>query len=352
MSEVANQGPLKAAKQALLQLLVSSGFPASFKYVQRHCATIFMLHRFRDPELGVAGFDAQRLRETLGYLTRQNYELIGLVELFDRLAGNGPEPRGAVAFTIDDGYRDHATIAAPIFAEYRCPVTTFVTTGFLDRLIWFWWDQIEYIFSQTHQTSARVDLGGASLEYHWTNQAERDHARDDFVERCKAVPHDEKNAAIARLALAAGVDIPKTAPARYAPMTWDQLRACEDMGMTFGPHTVTHPVLSRMTAEQAKHELTESWNRLRAEARRPVPIFCYPNGRWEDFGDREIAILREQGISGAVAGVPGYADAALFRRHQDGPFKVKRFSLPESLPHTAQYATGIEHFKRLWRGET
>ncbi len=28
-------------------------------------------------------------------------------------------------------------------------------------------------------------------------------------------------------------------------MSWDQARLCEERGMTFGPHTVTHPILSR-----------------------------------------------------------------------------------------------------------
>lgn len=33
-----------------------------------------------------------------------------------------------------------------MFAEFDCPFTTFLTTGFLDRTLWFWWDRIEYVF--------------------------------------------------------------------------------------------------------------------------------------------------------------------------------------------------------------
>jgi peptidoglycan/xylan/chitin deacetylase (PgdA/CDA1 family) len=122
------------------------------------------------------------------------------------------------------------------------------------------------------------------------------------------------------------------------------------MGMTFGAHTVTHPVLSRTTPEAAEYEITESWTRLRAELRKPVPIFCYPNGGWEDFGNREIAVLRRLGFVGAVVGEPGYASALTFQRDEDNCFKVQRFGLPDELPHMIQYVSGVERFKQLLRG--
>lgn len=56
-------------------------------------------------------------------------------------------------------------------------------------------------------------------------------------------------------------------------MTWEQARGCEQMGMTFGPHTVTHPILSRTTDAQANDEITESWKRVREELNSPVSVF-------------------------------------------------------------------------------
>ena len=135
-------------------------------------------------------------------------------------------------------------------------------------------------------------------------------------------------------------------------MTWDQLRNCEKLGMTFGPHTVTHPVLSRTTLEQARYEITESWLRLRTEASNPVPIFCYPNGGWDDFGDREIGILRELGFLGGVVGEPGYASAVNFSKNIENPFKVQRFGLPDLMPNLVQYVSGVERFKQILRGSS
>jgi peptidoglycan/xylan/chitin deacetylase (PgdA/CDA1 family) len=343
---------MTSLKQLLLKPLLLPGFPALLKYVQRDCATVFMLHRFRDPERGIAGCDVCHLRRALAYLTRNGYELVTLVELFERLDGKGPQARGAVAFTIDDGYVEQATLAAPIFAEFGCPVTTFVATGFLDGKLWFWWDQIEYIFQHTARSAAHVQLGDTLLDYRWEDQQERSSAQADFTVRCKLIPQPEKPAAIAQLAHGMDVDVPPVPPALYAPMSWDQVRRCEENGMSFGPHTVTHPVLSRSATEVVAREITESWARLRSEVRTPVPVFCYPYGWWEDFGDREIAVLRRLGFLGALAAEPGYANALSFRSNEDDRFKVRRFGFPDEMPHMIQYVSGVERFKQLLRRST
>jgi len=343
---------MTAVKQLLLKSLLIPGLPAFLKYVVRDCASIFMLHRFRDVERGTAGCDISQLRRALTYLTRNNYELVTLVDLFERLSGKGPLARGAVAFTIDDGYVEQATVAAPVFAEFGCPVTTFVCTGFLDGKLWFWWDQIEYIFQRTVRQSVQVRVGATVYDYRWENEEQRNKAQAEFTVRCKGIPEAEKWSAVAQLGDAAGVELPNRPPPHCAPMSWDQLRACERRGMTFGPHTVTHPVLSRTTDDMVEYEISECWARLRAEAQAPVPIFCYPNGEWNDFGRREIAVLHRKGFMGAVASEPGYANALAFRAGEDNRFKVQRFGFPGDLPYVIQYVSGVERFKQILRRST
>jgi peptidoglycan/xylan/chitin deacetylase (PgdA/CDA1 family) len=338
-------------KQLVLKSLLLPGFPAFLRYVQRDCATIFMLHRFQYAERGIAGCDVSHLRRALSFLTGNNYELVALTDLFERLGGKGPQARGAVAFTIDDGYVDQATVAAPVFAEYGCPVTTFVATGFLDGKLWFWWDQIEFVFRQTDRRSLQLAVGDAAFKYRWESEDQRIRAQDEFTAGCKRLSEAQRIAAIAQLAQALEVEIPRTPPAQFAPMSWDQVRKCEEIGMTFGPHSVSHPVLSRTTHNATIHEIAESWARLRAEARHPVPIFCYPNGEWGDFGDREIAELRRLGFVGAVVAEPGYANALSYRRGENNRFRVQRFGFPDDLPHMVQYVSGVERLKQVLRGD-
>ena len=342
---------MSISKKALRGLLTIPWISAPFWSFQSECATIFMVHRFKDTEQGVGGMDPEDLRQGLDCLRRKRYQILPLIDIFQRFAEPGRRLHGAVAFTMDEGYIDQATIGGPIFAEFDCPVTTFVTTGFLDKELWFWWDQIEYILCKTMRRSVRVRLGEWELAYAWNNGAERTRARKDYTERCKEVTDTEKHDSIARFAKEADVCLPKDAPIQYAPMSWEQVRANEKRGMTFGPHTVTHPVLSQASPDQARRELVDSWARLSAEALKPIPIFCYPNGRWRDFGPREIAVLKELKFMGAVVGEPGFASTRSFRSGEDGPYKVQRLIYPTSLPYLVQYVSGAERFKQMLRRE-
>ena len=338
-------------KRVALDTALRLRVDAALAPLTRGRAAIFMLHRFRDDANGVAGHDPAVLRRALAHLRASRFELVPLEDLVRRLAGEGPPLRRAVAFTIDDGYLDQATIAAPVFAEFDCPVTTFVTSGFLDGALWFWWDRIEYVFTMTARTRLALPIEDGELHWIIGDAASRERGRAEMVEYCKTIPDGLKHALIARLAEAGEVEIPARAPARYQPMSWSDLRRCETIGMSFGPHTVTHPIMSRTSDAQCEFELRESWDRLRAEAHAPVPVFCYPNGQPADFGAREAKLLQTIGLAGAVVGQAGYADRAAFRRGPEAPYRIRRFSFPDDLPTLVQIASGIEHLKRVVRGE-
>ncbi len=338
-------------KTLALQMLLLPGAEALFAPFARGRGIVFMLHRFRSPEQPDEGYDASSVRRALAHLRRARYNILSIEELLRCAIEDGRVPSRSVAFTIDDGYLDHATVAAPIFAEFDCPVTTFVATGFLDRTLWFWWDQIAYAFSATSRRGVQVTLSEQALEYRWQSNVEREWAQADFTERCKQVPDDDKHAAIKRLAQELDVALPTQPPPQYQPMSWEQLRACERRGMSFAPHTVTHPVLSRVSDESSHWELSESWKRLQAEASSPVPVFCYPNGRREDYSEREMKTLHELGFLGAVVGWDGFVSARSTRRDANARFSVRRFPYPDDLPHLVQFVSGAQCAKALLRGE-
>ena len=338
-----------ALKRLLLATLTGRRVSRVWAPFMRGRGTIFMLHRFADPDLGTVGHDPATLRAALAYLRRERYDLVSLTELFRRLSDATPTLDRAIAFTIDDGYLDQAQVAGPVFAEFDCPVTTFVTSGFLDGTLWFWWDHIEYVFHHTSRVKLDVELDSQTVRYNRDPATGYSRAQDDFTVRCKHVPDSEKLEGIRRLARSADVELPERPPLRYAPMSWEQLRTLERRGMSFGPHTVTHPILARATPDQSRQEIEQSWQRLTAEAASPVPVFCYPNGQPQDYGDREINVLRSLGFDGAVVGTPGYAGMRDFAR-PDGAFRVRRFAYSDDIQDLARCASGLERVSDLVRG--
>jgi peptidoglycan/xylan/chitin deacetylase (PgdA/CDA1 family) len=331
-------------KRILLKPLAVPGFAEALSTLTSTRASIFMLHRFSAPGGDVSGHDPAALRLILSQLRRLRYNLISLQEVFRRVREGEPLKR-AIAFTIDDGYFDHARIAAPVFAEFDCPVTSFLTTGFLDGKTWFWWDRLTYIFEGTKRAELQACLGKERIVYRLESNAARSSACDDLNVRCQDASEADRLACVLDLSREADVELTANPPARFAPMSWDEAREAEKRGMTFGPHTVTHPVLSTTSDEQAEFEITESWRRLNAEVSRPVPVFCYPNGRSRDFGEREIATMRSLGLWGAVTGEAGEIRPAQFRRSAATPFRVPRFYFLDSLPYVLQCVSGLEMIK-------
>ena len=341
---------LTALKQTALSVLVVPGAATVFRPFMRGRATVFMLHRFARGATYRHGYPVAALRATLAWLRRNRYPLISLRELVDGLE-RGHAPSRAVVFTIDDGYAEQATVAGPVFAEFDCPVTTFLTTGFLDGQLWLWWDRIDYVFSLTTRRQVSIDIGGHRIAYSWSADAERRTAQGELIKLCKRMPNEVKHDTIGQLAAALDVELPNRPPEQYAPMTWDDARAAERSGMTFGPHTVTHPILSKTSDACLEQEVGGSWRRLQEELTNPLPVFCYPNGEQPDYGPREIALLQRFKLQAAVLSTPGYASPEGFRRSAMSPFELPRFSCPIQLPLVIQVVSGAERFKGRWRGD-
>ena len=335
-------GSLKAAA---LQLFAASGLTALLRPLQRDAGVVFMLHRFSDPSRGVVGHDPAHVRRLLGYLRRRGYRLTSLEALLDSAANGSPRPN-AVAFTIDDGYAEQAAVAGPLFAEFDCPVTTFVATGFLDGLLWFWWDRIEYVLRRAAVPDLAFE-GAAGFVRYRLDEAGRRVAQAEITGHCKALPDERKHELIERLAAAARVTLPVQPPPEYAPMTWDEVRECEGRGMTFGPHTVTHPTLSRVDDRKAEIEIRTSWARLKSEAAAPVAVFAYPNGLTGDWSEREHAVLRQEGLR-AVTAEPGFVTARRYRG-SSGPLLVPRFAFPDTYSYFVQIVGGLERLKTMLR---
>ncbi len=291
-------------------------------------APVLMFHRFRDIEVGNRGHDPQALRAHLAWLRARKFSLLSVTELLDRLTEGVPVKR-AIAFTVDDGYADFARVAAPVFAEFDCPVTVFLPTGFLDGQLWLWWDRVALALTALHRES---EIGAT-------------------VEALKLVPETEKLDRIDALVKTSGIELPKTPPPRYAPIAWDDVRRLSRSGVTFGPHTVSHPTLSRTGEAQLQFEVEESWRRVRMEAgAAAVSVFCYPNGDSTDFGAREERAVAANGLRAAMCARPGYAAPRDFGANRPfARFSLPRFGYTEDPGLFIQVASGIEWAKETVR---
>ena len=307
------------------------------------------MHRFAVPDLGIRGHDPAILAERLEYLRRRRYGLMSLPDLLTHLDEGIPLEGNAVVFTVDDGYADFAAVGAPVFAAYDCPVTVFLVTDFVSGRLWNWFDRIEWAFDNTERREIAMDVLGEKVSMRWTSSSARDSAREEFVERLKRVEDAVKEGLVGNLEELLDVTIPERAPEKYLAMNWDQVRTCARQGVTFGPHTVSHPILTRVDASRADYEISESWRRVAEATDAAVPVFCYPNGTPLDFSSREKASVARAGMTAAVSTIDGSLESFSSGIASADRFAIPRFAYSELKERFVQIASGLEERKTRMR---
>lgn len=339
----------RALKQTLVRGMTLHPVSAFWSPFLRSRAAILMFHRLSANGTPEGRYPVEQLRSVLQLLRRRRVPIVDLEELVSRMLAGEQLPGVAVALTFDDCYSEHFDLALPALAEFDAPATMFLSTGFTDRELWLWWDQIEYLFVTTAERRVSMCFAGQPLEYDLETPVARRAAIDDMVGRGKLISDQELRSGIRDLSGSLNVEIPVSPPDWYAPLSWDQARIAERFGLRFGPSTVTHPILSRTDDAKARYEIEHSWKRLKAELCSPCPVHCYPNGQQGDFGVESFALCREQGLLAAVTAMPGYVDSGVLRGEPDSRYQIPRFNAPASRAELLRITSGLEAALSLLR---
>jgi len=336
-----------ALKQVLRSALASRWLRWLYAPVVGRGLCVFTLHRFGSPRTAMAGMSLDLLDEILSRLEHEGYRYLDLGDAVGRISRGARLPHRSVAFTVDDGYADFE-LAAAVFRRHSCPVTVFLTTGFIDRSAWQWWDEVEYCCLEAAPGEYSVEGAQQVLALPAGPEA-RIPLIQELWKQCKRLEDPDMRRFVRALREATGCSLPSPPPATYAPMSWDKIRALESDGARFAPHTVTHPILSRADDQQAEREISESWRRVRDELRDPVPIFAYPNGEPGDFGEREFRILEAAGLEGAVTTLRGSITVSSYRNTPHGRFELPRVGAPSDAIGACLTASGFDSLPRPWR---
>lgn len=302
-----------------------------------------MLHRMAHGELAIQGHAPSLLRFSLEFLRKHNFNVVTVDEIAHAVEAQIPLPPKSVAFTLDDGYSDQVDIATDIFAEYDCPATFYVCTGFVDGDLWFWADKAHFIVENCDALqlkSLMTVFSDLALE-----NASKFVIASHIIEKLKTYKLDEINSILSAAAAKTGIFLPLDVPEKYRATTWAQLRKIEKRGMMVGAHTYSHPILTREDGEVSKNEIERSTIDVKKHLKNPSKVFCYPVGRQRDFSQREINYVKNMKYRAAISSMPGSMDV----RAKGDLFSMPRFSFPDTKEDFVQYASWIESFKSQFR---
>ena len=217
------------------------------------------------------------------------------------LLREGALPARALSITFDDGYADNFSVALPILKRLRLPATFFISTGFWDGQV-MWNDAVVEAIRGTRKQQLDVP-GYAFGMLDVSSVSARRASIGRLLAAMKYLPPAERDRAVAAVVAAARVP-----PARDLMLRAPQVVALARAGMSIGAHTVSHPILARLTIDQARDEIAQSRTTLENLLQNRVGLFAYPNGKPQhDFSPDHVAALRDMGFDAACTTVSGTA---------------------------------------------
>src|SRR5262245_20051981 len=312
------------------------------RMINRRRALILTYHRFSDPsaENGLDGrTTAQAFSEQLEYLKR-NYRIVRLSDLVESLSQNNPLPRSLAAVTIDDGYRDSYEIAFPLLRRHGVPATVYVVTEFVEGRTWLWTDKMRFIANHAPAQELSTMIEGKRLFLSLAGRQSRHFAAERINLALKEIDDEVKNEVINNIAELLGVELPNIPPAEYAAISPQQALEMDRNGVEIGSHTLTHPILTRVSDDRLYREVRDSRTHLESLLKHPVNHFCYPNG---DYDHRVLREIVKSGYQSAVTTMDGFCERG------DGLFELRRIHTESDMTHFAQSTSGFEQIKNRMR---
>lgn len=277
-----------------------------------HAGTLVLLyHRVAQLEHDPYGFAVRpdRFAEQCEIL-RQHYDVVPLRD--------ANASRLEVAITFDDGYADNRAAAA-ILAAADLPATFFITIGRIGERREVWWDRLEQLVMRCAPAGGYLDLDVAGKHF-WADvrsPSARARAHMALYWRLRRMRPTVIESLLDRLEGQLAIRTVERDTHRW--MTREELRELAGTtGIDVGAHTLTHPVLTAVSASDQWEEIDGGRQQLEHVVGKPIRLFSYPYGGYDAFDEATHQLVRDAGYTSACTTTGGLASVT------DDPFQIPR----------------------------
>jgi len=248
------------------------------------------------PEISIHDFEKQ-----VAHLSK-NYNVISLDEIVERVARR-ESLRGCVAITFDDGFRDNYENAYPILKKYNIPATIFLITGDIENETAPWFIKLRYIFMKTEKVFLQTQVNNEIISVPMRTREEKFVASERLMRCLKQCSIEDRVRVLDKLYTE--LEVHDFYELNNLMLTWDQIKEMSENGISFGSHTVNHPVLTRVSLNKAGEEIWESKKVIEEKTGRMVRSFAYPFGKKGGYSEEISKILKDCGFTCAVTAEKG-----------------------------------------------
>lgn len=316
-------------KKLLMNGFYLTGMNMLFAPVTSGVGSIFMLHHVDNIECKPFSpnchlwISPEFLNAMLLRLKLEGHDFITMDEAVERLRAPSrhTSDKPFITVTLDDGYRNNLTNAAPVFRRHNIPYTIYIAPDLVDRTATLWWEDLENIIAA--RKSVIVDFPEGEKSFDTSTDAEK---KKTFVHLIYYLvlkaSEPEQRELIAKLADRYQYDAVAHVDERI--MNWSELAELQkDPLCTLGAHTMGHHNLAKLDPDEAEREITESRDRLEKETGVKPEHFAYPYGYPQAAGQREFELAAKLGFKSAVTTRHG----VLYEEHGDHMTALPRVSI-------------------------
>lgn len=252
-------------------------------------------------------------------LRGDGYRFVRLEDVPGLLAdGNAGQP--FAAFTLDDGFRNNAEHALPVFRKHGVPFTVFVCQGFSERTHGMWWEVLEILINQSEPIE--FDCGDGMRTFPLGTSADKLGAALAIGASITREGEAEATTRLYDLASARGIDVRALTEGLVMGRAELAELAREPLA-SLGAHTVSHRALARLPEKEVQEELAVSADYVAAITGSRPAIFAYPYGDDRSVSEATMRVAAGCGYQVAVTTRPGTLTAADAAR----PMGLPRISL-------------------------
>lgn len=241
------------------------------------------------------GVSKKNFEKEIQYLKKM-YTILSLESFVEKITSDNEIPKRVAILTFDDGYKDNYKIGFPILKNYNIPATIFLSTHYINKRRLFWWDQLNYILNNSKR---KIIYFNENQKITLDTKQDIINAYNLFGQKLNQLTNEKKFQALKELEEKTEVQIPYQIGEDHV-LSWDEIKEMSKYGINFGSHTVTHPILTRISHDQRKIEIKKSKEDIEKNIKKKVTSFCYPNGKIDDYDNEIINILKNSGYNCAV----------------------------------------------------
>ena len=258
------------------------------------------------------------------------YEIVSFHDL-GHLNFRPKSSKDFLILTFDDGYKDNYTHAFPVLKKHRIPATVFLATDYINTGRLLWYDRLARILYTSVDRPDKNTLLRSEMPQEASFLLERFFAADSSQKvsclrslalQLKEIPEERREDLLVRLATVCKVK-EEAGDENRAMLSWDEVMEMSRHGISFGSHTRSHPMLSRVSQHEAHREITGSRRIIEEKLGRPVTVFAYPFGKEADYSPDILRILKEEGFEYACTTTQGHEPFPL-----RSPLEIRRKGAP------------------------